>query len=263
MTWQFDARTVEPSSGISNWPIGWHPVIITKTEEKPVKGDNPGFFWELQIKGIDGPVKDKVQFIRINHKNSGPNAQQTMDIAQKTMSAICYATNVLMFSHPNQLCNIPFLVEATEQKELDSDKKPTGRVFTRLESFKSMSGQTALELYQMSRGGGAPVQQQFQPAQQPQPGAGQGQQWGQTAPQGQQPAAQPQGGGWGQPQGQPQQQQQPAQGGWGQQPPAQNQQQPQQQFQQQPPQNQQPPQGQQWGQQPAPAGPSNAPWGQQ
>ena len=209
MSWNFDARQFEPQAGIETWPLGKWPVVITASEEKPIKGDKPGFFWQLTIKGIDGPVKDKTQFIRVNHKNA---SQQAMDIAHRTMSAICYATGVLQFNHPNMLHNIPFLVEAEIRKsdKVDSDGNPvrdaSGKIEQReqneFRNFFNMQGISAVDL---AKGvGGAPQQQQQfqpQPSQQAQP---QGQWNGQ------------QGGG---------QQQQPAQGGG---------------FQQQPPQEQQP-----------------------
>jgi hypothetical protein len=199
MTWQFDATQYEPTTGIENWPTGWHKVMLVKAEEKPVKGDEPGFYWEFTVKGLEGPVKDKTQFIRINHKNKSGEA---MEIAFKTMSAITYCLGLMRFNDPRELLNIPFQVEATEQKEMDADKKPTGRVFTRLNNFKTIDGRTAVEARAHMMGGGAPAPQpQYQPQPQPQPQPGQ---WGGQPQPGPAPTPGPAPGTWaGQPQPQP------------------------------------------------------------
>lgn len=273
--WQFDARQYEPSAGIETWPKGKHPVIITASEEKPVKGDKPGMFWEFTIKAIDGPMKDKVQFIRLNHKNSGEKAQQTMDIAHRTMSAICYACGVIQFNHPNMLHNIPFVVEAEVKSQpvvrdgvavMGADGKPEMREQNEFRNFYNMQLVSAVDLAKgmtagagqqqpaNAAGWGAPAGQPAQPPAQPMQ-AQPAQQWQppvtQPGPAAAQPAqawqppanAQP-------PAGQPVQQQPPA--GWNAGQPTQPAQPPQQQPQQQwqPPAN---------GQQPPPAG--AAPWG--
>jgi len=149
--WVFDARQVMPSEGIETWPAGWHPVIITASEEKPVR-DGEGFYWQYTIKAIDGPMKDKTQFIRVNHKNKNP---QAVEIAMRTQSSIMHVTGVLMMQSPAQLHNIPFLVEATVR----SNKRDDGSVMEQNEfrNFKNGAGQTASEI---ARGlmGGAPAQ---------------------------------------------------------------------------------------------------------
>jgi hypothetical protein len=163
--WVFDARQVMPSEGIETWPAGWHPVIITASEEKPVR-DGEGFYWQYTIKAIDGPMKDKTQFIRVNHKNKNP---QAVEIAMRTQSSIMHVTGVLMMQAPAQLHNIPFLVEAT----VKSNKRDDGSVMEQNEfrNFKNGAGQTASEI---ARGlmGGAPAQAPapaFAPAQAPAP----------------------------------------------------------------------------------------------
>jgi hypothetical protein len=173
--WVFDARQVMPSEGIETWPAGWHPVIITASEEKPVR-DGEGFYWQYTIKAIDGPMKDKTQFIRVNHKNKNP---QAVEIAMRTQSSIMHVTGVLMMQAPAQLHNIPFLVEATVR----SNKRDDGSVMEQNEfrNFKNGAGQTASEI---ARGlmGGAPAQAT---AQSPAPAAPP---WGGQAPAGQPPA---------------------------------------------------------------------------
>ena len=167
MSWNFDARQFEPSAGIEVWPAGKHPVIITASEEKPIKGDKPGFFWQFTLKCIDGPMRDKIAILRVNHKNAN---QQAMDIAHRTMSAICYVTGVLQFNHPNMLHNIPFIVEAIVQKsdKIDADGNPVRGADSKIEqreqnefrSFFNMQGVSAIDLAKGDAGaqaGGAPA----------------------------------------------------------------------------------------------------------
>lgn len=222
MSWQFNAQAVEPGTGFEIWPEGWWPVIITGAEEKPNQGDDPGMTWHLSIKGLDGPVKDKKGTIQIAHKSGN---QQRMDIALKTMSAICHVCNVLAFQHPGQLANIPFLVKSGVRKGKGDN---AGKEYQDWSDFKNTAGETALDIYKRMNGqGGGQMQQPQQgggnwggqPQQPAQPSNGPGApgwQQGQPAPGGA-----PQGGGWPQ-QGQqpmqpmqPQGGQPPAQGGWG------------------------------------------------
>jgi hypothetical protein len=159
--WVFDARQVMPSEGIETWPAGWHPVIITASEEKPVR-DGEGFYWQYTIKAIDGPMKDKTQFIRVNHKNKNP---QAVEIAMRAQSAIMHVTGVLMMQSPAQLHNIPFLVEAT----VKSNKRDDGSVMEQNEfrNFKNGAGQTASEIARGLMGGAPAPAPAFAPAQAP------------------------------------------------------------------------------------------------
>jgi len=223
MTWNFDARAVEPSLGFEQWPEGWWPVVITKAEEKP-NTNNDGMSWHLTIKGLDGAVRDKIGNIMIQHK---AEKQQTMDIAQKTMSAIMHVCNVLSFNHPGQLANIPFFVKSASREGKGDNK---GKFYQDWPDFKNTAGETALDIYKRNNGGGgAPAgqpqqfggqpqpqpQQQFQP-QQPQQQFQQPQQPVQQPVQQQpqqfqqQPQPGPQAGGWPAQPVQQQPQQQPA-----------------------------------------------------
>lgn len=241
MTWQFNALDFEPSAGFELWPEGWFPIIITKAEEKPNK-DGDGMLWELSIKGLPGsPVADKVQAIRINHKNK---SEQARAAAHSTMSAIALCCGVPQFQHPGQLANIPFQVKSTLQAPKKDEQGNELPRFNNFRDFKNMAGIDALDIYKQMKGiptgGGAPQQPQqpqqgfAPPAGQPQGGFApqQPQQTGfaPQPPQGgfappQQPtqpaAAQPQQGAWPtqpqQPQQPPMQPQQP-QGGFPQQP---------------------------------------------
>ena len=249
MTWQFNALDFEPSVGFENWPDGWHPVVITKVEEKPNR-DEDGFLWELSIKGMPGSaVADKPHMIRVDHKHPKP---EFVARAHKRMSAIALCCGVPQFQHPGQLTNIPFMAKAQLSKGGKNEDGSDKQQYTNFNDFKNMAGVDAIDIYKMMKGGGSPAQagapqqpmqgfqqqpqgnaggfvqqpqQQFQQPQQPMQQGGFGQ------PQQQQPmqqpqqfqpdpnAGNPQGGGFAQQPQQPMQPQQPQGGGWpGQQP---------------------------------------------
>lgn len=180
MSWVFDARQFEPADGPQLWESGLTPIIIVKTEEKPLKGDKPGMLWEYQIKGLDGPNKGKTGYIRLNHKNP---SQEAMDRAFKTQSAICYVTGVIAMQHPNQLCNIPFLcdVETRKRPMIDKDGnevkdehgKPVMREENEFRTFRNIQNVAPKDIAAGVNGGAAQAPQpaqQFQapPAQPPQ-----------------------------------------------------------------------------------------------
>lgn len=278
--WSFDARTVAPQMGFEPVPQDWYKVIIRKSNIKPASNNPANSMLILSCEIMEGAQKGK--FIEWNLNLFHTTSAQAVEIAYKTLSAICYVTGQFQVTAQQgpdnatpMLHNIPFYVFAVITQGANGP-------LNNIRGIKDINGN------EPGKTGGGQMQQpaappNFGPGQpgpaqpstmvapggwQGQPGPGQGQPQGQQwAPQGGQPAA-PQSGGWqagpgpgAAPQGQPQggyQQPGPAPQGqqWG------------------PPQGQQPaaPQGQQWqppGQgQPAggppPGGAPGAPaWGRQ
>lgn len=205
----FNAATVEPSAALEPLPTGWYTMQIVGSDMKPTaRGD--GSYLELELQVIDGEFQGRKVFDRLNLNNPNPTA---VEIANRTLSAICHATNVIQVNDSTELHNKPMEVRVTV-KAAEGDYDASNNV----KGYRAVNGGT---------GGQQPQQQQ---------GWDQGQQ---QAPQQQAPQQQPQQN-WQQPQqqqGAPQQQQQ---GGWQQS----SQQPPQQGFAQQPQQQQQAPQQQ-------------------
>lgn len=112
----FNAATVEPAVGYEAVPTDWYPVVIEQSSMKPTKDKN-GAYLELTMKIIgpgaleQGSAKyvNRKLFTRLNLQNSNPVAQE---IAQKQLSAICHATNVIQLQNSRQLHGIPFLARA-------------------------------------------------------------------------------------------------------------------------------------------------------
>ncbi|AEX56078.1 hypothetical protein KL1_00032 [Burkholderia phage vB_BceS_KL1] len=253
----FNPMQFDPTQGVGSLPIGKHPVVIESDEVKANKANDGGYL-QFNLRIIDGPHAGTTGAYRLNLYHSN---QQTVEIANRQLSAICHVTGVFQLgangSDTSVLHNIPFLVEVGPQKN-DASYTEIKKVYDRNGNEPGKGGQGAGAAQPQAAGfGGQPQGFGQQPQQQPQNPQG-GAAWGgqpQQSQQPQQPQGQPAGGqpAWGGAPQQPQQPQgQPAQGGapaWGGQPQGQPQQQPQQAG------------GWQQGGG-APAGGGAAPWGQ-
>lgn len=104
---EFDATTVEPSAPMEVLPDAFYPMVISASKwEKTKKGD--GAFLELTLTVVEGPMKGRKVWDRLNLQN--PNTQ-AMEIAQRTLSAICHATGVLKVTDSSQLHDLPMEVK--------------------------------------------------------------------------------------------------------------------------------------------------------
>ena len=195
----FNANNFDPTQGVGGLPIGRHPVIVESSEVKANKANDGGYL-QLNLKVIDGPQAGTVGAYRLNLYHSNP---QTVEIANRQLSAISHVTGVFMIQDSAQLHNIPFIVEVGPQKN-DAQYTEVKKVFdiNGNEPGKAPQGGGAA---QPQNNGGFGGQQQ-----QPNNGGFGGQQGGQQAQGGQ-------GGGWQPPADNGQQQQPPANGGgaWG------------------------------------------------
>lgn len=99
----FDATTVEPDAGFETIPPGWYNVAIDQSDMKPTK-DGAGAYLELRFNVLDGQYHNRKLFTRLNLKNTNV---QTVEIAQKQLSAICHAVGVLRPAKSEELHGIP------------------------------------------------------------------------------------------------------------------------------------------------------------
>ncbi len=90
----FDANTVEPATGrFELLPIDDYLAVISDSAMAPNK-KTKGEHLSLTFTVIEGDYKDRKVFVNLNLINENPD---TVEIAQKDLSAICRATGVL---HP-------------------------------------------------------------------------------------------------------------------------------------------------------------------
>lgn len=102
----FNAAAVPPATANIVVPAGWYNVIIEHSEVTPTKQGN-GTILKLRYSIVDGDFKGRKIFGQLNIVN--PNAM-AQEIAQKQLSAICHAVNVIQCNDSQQLHNIPFKV---------------------------------------------------------------------------------------------------------------------------------------------------------
>lgn len=136
----FDASRVEPNAVMEALPAGWYMAVFTASEEKPTKAQT-GSYLQLQAEIIEGEYRGRKLFERINLNN--PN-QTAVEIAQRTLSAICHAVGVMTPRQSSDLHDRPFMVKIAV-KPADGQYGPSNEI-KGYEAVKS--------------GGGAPAQSQ-------------------------------------------------------------------------------------------------------
>lgn len=177
---QFDASQFEPSQGGGPHPKGKFPATISNTSIKPTKSGDGGMF-EVEFSTQAGNIAN-----RYNLWNKEPKA---VEIAQKQLSALCYATGIFKLDFRNDgaaLRGAKLIIEVDDQK--NKDGTPNGYVEVK-------------KVYDAN--GNEPGKQTPAPATQPQQAApapanapaGNGGGWGQPA-QNNAPAAAPASNGW-------------------------------------------------------------------
>ena len=108
----FDASQVEPNTGPqAPLPTDWYNVMITDSEMKKTKSGNGGYL-ELTLKVLDGPYANRQAWDRLNLYN--PNAV-AVEIAQKTLSAICHAVGVFQVQDSQMLHGKPLMARIVER----------------------------------------------------------------------------------------------------------------------------------------------------
>ncbi len=111
-TLNFNAASVAPATAFEAIPAGTYPAIITESEMKPTRrGD--GEYLQLTLQIIDGEHSGRKLWDRLNLNN--PN-QTAVEIAQRTLSAICHAVGVMAPQDSAELHDIPMQVKVGVEK---------------------------------------------------------------------------------------------------------------------------------------------------
>lgn len=118
----FNAGEIEPSAPRGGAiPAGKYKCVITQSGEKPTKAMT-GTMLTLTLQVIEGPHQGAMVFDNLNLNNP---SQTAMEIAQRTLSAICRATGVMMPQDSSDLHNKPMMVTVrmeTSQQYGDQNK---------------------------------------------------------------------------------------------------------------------------------------------
>lgn len=101
----FDATQVEPQGDYTPIPPGEYKVQITSSEMVETKAGS-GHMLKLEVEIIEGDQAGRKLFDRLNLDN--PNAQ-AVEIAQRTLSAICHAVGKLSVQDSEELHMLPMI----------------------------------------------------------------------------------------------------------------------------------------------------------
>ena len=111
----FNAGAIEPAAPRGAIPAGKYKCVIVSSGEQPTKAMT-GTMLKLQMQVIEGPHQGQMVFDQLNINNPSQTAQE---IAQRTLSAICRATGVMMPQDSSDLHNKPLLVTVTVETTKD------------------------------------------------------------------------------------------------------------------------------------------------
>jgi hypothetical protein len=103
----FDASQVEPNTSYEVLPPGKYLVQIVASEMRPTK-DGMGQYLYLEIDVLEGQYTGRKLFDRLNLVNPSPDA---VDIARRTLSALCRAVGKLQVNDSEQLHLIPLIAD--------------------------------------------------------------------------------------------------------------------------------------------------------
>jgi hypothetical protein len=107
----FDATGIEPARPFDVLPPGRYVAQIVVSEMRVTKDGMGQYLW-LELDVLEGPCRGRKLFDRLNLVNGNP---QTVEIAQRTLSAICHATGRLQVQDSEELHLIPLLADVRVQ----------------------------------------------------------------------------------------------------------------------------------------------------
>lgn len=124
----FDANQIEPTGDFEPIPAGTYLAVITDSEEKETKSGN-GVYLQLTFQIIEGEHEGRLLWDRLNLDN--PN-KQAVEIARRTLSAICRAVNVLTPKAKEELHDIPLAIKVKQ-----TTRKDTGEAKNEIAAYKA------------------------------------------------------------------------------------------------------------------------------
>lgn len=128
----FDASQIQPNS-FEALPNGNYPVIITESDWNQTKSGT-GRYLKLTLEVIDGQFKGRKLFDRLNLENQNT---QAVEIARKTLSAICHAVGVLQPTDSIELHNLPMVAIVACRKN-----EQTGEMANEIKGYKPKGSAT-------------------------------------------------------------------------------------------------------------------------
>ena len=103
----FDATSIEPTTAYELLPAGTYRAQIVESEMRVTKNGMGQFLW-LMIDILEGEQQGRKIFDQLNLVNPNPT---TVEIAQRTLSAICHATGRMHVTDSEELHLIPMTIQ--------------------------------------------------------------------------------------------------------------------------------------------------------
>ena len=119
----FDASGVEPTAAHEVLPAGKYRAQIVESEMRVTRNGMGRYLW-LMLDIVEGQHRGRKIFDQLNLVNANPT---TVEIAQRTLSAICRAVNVLRPRDSVELHNLP-LVVSVAIKNREDNGEPTNTI---------------------------------------------------------------------------------------------------------------------------------------
>ncbi|MCQ4159210.1 DUF669 domain-containing protein [Roseomonas sp. GC11] len=134
----FDATGVAPAAPLELLPPGRYAAQIVNSEMRATRAGNGQYLW-LEMDVIEGPHQGRKIWDQLNLVNP---SQQTVEIAQRTLSAICHAVGQLQVNDSEQLHFRPLQVTlAVEPDSRDKHLPPQEqRKQNRVKGYAALGG---------------------------------------------------------------------------------------------------------------------------
>jgi hypothetical protein len=111
----FDASRVDPTNPFDPLPPGKYKAQIVQSEWRATKDGAGSYLW-LELDVLEGEHRGRKLWDRLNLNNSNV---QAVEIAQRTLSAICHAIGKLKVSDSADLHLVPMLVDVAVRPPKD------------------------------------------------------------------------------------------------------------------------------------------------
>lgn len=105
----FDAHEVEPLKPFEVLPAGTYRAQIVESEMRVTRDGMGQFLW-LMLDILEGQYQGRKIFDQLNLVNSNP---KTVEIAKRTLSAICHATGRMEIADSEELHLVPMTISVT------------------------------------------------------------------------------------------------------------------------------------------------------
>lgn len=113
----FNAQEVEPQSSFEPIPAGWYRCMAMESEWRDTRSGN-GRYLQVVFEVLEGEHKGRKLWERLNLDN--PNGV-AVDIARRTLSALCRSVGVFQVKDSSELHGKPVLVKVAKKKRPDGD----------------------------------------------------------------------------------------------------------------------------------------------